>query len=60
IAISVYILMAIVKKRLKLEHSLGEILQILSITLLEKDSILQALTASYDKSRKYVPYKQLA
>ncbi|MBI4653393.1 MAG: IS4 family transposase, partial [Nitrospirae bacterium] len=36
IAISVYVLVAIVKKRLNLNHSLYTILQILSVTLLEK------------------------
>jgi transposase len=43
IAISVYVLAAIVKKELKLELSLGEILQILSIVLFEKVLITQAL-----------------
>jgi hypothetical protein len=44
IAISVYLLAAIVKKELAIEKSLGEILQILSITLFEQISIEQALT----------------
>lgn len=44
IAISIYVLVAIVKKRLNLSASLYTILQILSITLLEKTPILQALT----------------
>jgi hypothetical protein len=39
IAISVYVLVAIIKKRLKLEQSLYTILQILSITLFEKTLI---------------------
>jgi len=43
IAISVYILVAIVKKELKIGLSLGEILQILSIVLFEKVSITQVL-----------------
>jgi len=42
IAISVYVLVAILKKRLGLEQSLYTILQILSVTLLEKIPILQA------------------
>jgi hypothetical protein len=46
IAISVYVLVAIVKKRLNLETSLYTILQILSVTLFEKMPILQALTAT--------------
>jgi hypothetical protein len=44
IAISVYVLVAIVKKRLDLNLSLYTILQILSVSLFEKTPILQALT----------------
>jgi len=44
IAISVYVLVAIVKKRLKLESSLYTILQILSVSLFEKTPILWALS----------------
>ena len=43
-AISVYVLVAIVKKELKLEASLYEILQILSVTLFEKTPLFQALS----------------
>src|SRR5512136_1908055 len=43
IAIAVYVLVAIVKKRLCLSASLYTILQILSLTLFEKTPILQAL-----------------
>jgi hypothetical protein len=46
IAVSVYVLVAIVKKRLGLEASLYQILQILSITLFEKTPILRALQPS--------------
>ena len=46
IAVSVYVLVAIVRKRLGLDASLYQILQILSITLFEKVPILQALQAS--------------
>jgi len=45
IAVSVYVLVAIVRKRLGLEASLYQILQVLSITLFEKTSILRALQA---------------
>ena len=45
IAISVYVLVAIIKKRLDLKPSLYTILQILSITLFEKLPLSQALTA---------------
>jgi hypothetical protein len=46
IAVSVYVLVAIVRKRLRLEASLYQILQILSLTLFEKMPILQALQPS--------------
>jgi len=46
IAVSVYVLVAIVKKRLNLEASLYTLLQILSVTLFEKMLIGQALTGS--------------
>jgi len=45
IAISVYVLVAIVRKRLNLKRSLHSILQILSVSLFEKIPILQALSA---------------
>jgi len=49
IAISVYVLVAILKKRLRLEQSLYTILQVLSVTLLEKIPILSALQeVNYD------------
>ena len=43
IAVSVYVLVAIVRKRLGMEASLYQILQILSLTLFEKTPILCAL-----------------
>jgi len=46
IAVSVYVLVAIVRKRLGLEVTLYQILQILSVTLFEKTPILQALQPS--------------
>jgi hypothetical protein len=45
IAVSVYVLVAIVRKRLELPASLYQILQILSLTLFEKTPILCALQA---------------
>jgi hypothetical protein len=45
IAVSVYVLVAIVRKRLELNASLYQILQILSLTLFEKTPILCALQA---------------
>lgn len=46
IAISVYVLVAIIKKRLNLNRSLHSILQILSISLLEKTPIARALSGT--------------
>ena len=46
IAVSVYVLVAIIRKRLGLEASLYQILQILSSTLFEKTPLLQALQPS--------------
>ena len=44
IAVSVYVLVALVKKRLKLEASLYTLLQVLSVTVFEKLPLDQALT----------------
>ncbi len=46
IAVSVYVLVAIIKKRLRLEASLYTILQILSVTIFESTPLLQVLTDS--------------
>ena len=51
IAISVYVLVAIIKKQLKLDLSLYTILQIFSITLFEKMPILQVLTETDYKNK---------
>ena len=59
IAVSVYVLIAIIKKQLKLEHSLYTILQILSITLFEKKPILQVFSEHNDKLPDEPAYKQL-
>ena len=50
IAISVYLLVAILKKELKIDRSLGEILQILSIALFEKVSMDQVLKSLLQNS----------
>ena len=50
IAISVYVLVAIVKKELQLEGSLYRMLQICSVTLFEKTPISQALSLADDQS----------
>jgi hypothetical protein len=59
IAISVYVLVAIVKKRLNLDESLYTILQILSVTLFEKTPILQALSPIDCKTSEGVDCTQL-
>ena len=46
IAVSVYVLVAIIKKRLKIETSLYNILQVLSLTLFEKLPLIQLLDKS--------------
>jgi hypothetical protein len=50
IAVSVYVLVAIVKKRLSLDASLYTLLQILSVTLFEKMPIYQPLTGNDTRS----------
>lgn len=59
IAISIYVLVAIVKKELKIERNLSEILQILSITLFEKVHITQVLTETNLQSAKSDSRNQL-
>ena len=59
IAVSVYVLVAIVRKQLGLEVSLYQILQILSVTLFEKTPILQALHASDSQDKLPVNANQL-
>jgi len=49
-AVSVYVLVAIIRKRLALDASLYQILQILSVTLFERTPILRALQASDPES----------
>jgi len=59
IAITVYVLVAIVKKQLKLDQSLYTILQILSVTLFEKTPILEALAIIQPQELEGVPCNQL-
>lgn len=59
IAISVYVLVAIIKKQLNLDLNLYTILQILSVTLFEKVSILQVLMEAGYKTDNTASYKQL-
>ena len=59
IAISVYVLVAIIKKRLDLDLSLYTILQILSVTVFEQIPIIQVLTNFDYRSLEGDSYKQL-
>ena len=59
IAISVYVLVAIVRKQLRVETSLYTILQVLSITLFEKTPILQAFSATADSEESVQSPMQL-
>jgi len=59
IAVSVYVLVAIVKKRLNLDASLYTLLQILSVTLFEKMPIYQTLIGNDSKSSDHVQCNQL-
>src|SRR5256884_7688129 len=59
IAISVYVLVAIVKKELHLQGSLYRILQILSVSLFEKTPILEALSFSDYEMQLTTAGKQL-
>jgi hypothetical protein len=59
IAVSVYVLVAILRKRLALEASLHEILQVLSLTLFEKVPILQAFGRVHSPEKSDVIFNQL-
>ena len=59
IAVSVYVLIAIIKKELQLQHSLAEILQILSIALFEQVPLQQILTQIPMKNEISQNYNQL-
>lgn len=59
IAISVYVLVAIIKKRLNLSASLYEILQILSLTMFERTALNQLLTLSTPEPIILDPANQL-
>ena len=59
IAVSVYVLVAIVKKRLNLHASLYTLLQILSVTLFEKMPLQQAFPGSNYETINGAPHNQL-
>ena len=59
IAVSVYVLVAIVKKRLDLDASLYTLLQVLSVTLFEKMPLQQAISGSDRTILNTIPCNQL-
>jgi|SRR3989338_3678649 len=59
IAISVYVLVAIMKKRLHLEESLYKILQVLSVTIFEKMPVQKAFPVDDGKTSKNEACNQL-
>jgi transposase len=59
VAISIYVLVAIVKKRLTLDRSLYSILQVLSVSLFEKTPILQVLSATDYENDMHLDDNQL-
>ena len=60
IAISVYVLVAIIKKQLHVKRSLGEILQVLSVTLFEKIPVFEAFSMPIEKNGESSDHKQLS
>ncbi len=60
IAVSVYVLVAIIRKRLKLEASLYTLLQIISVTMFEKLPLLSALSLEANTSADDTSAKQLS
>ena len=59
IAVSVYVLVAIVRKRLDLDASLYQILQIFSVTLFEKMPILQVFQDGISETDMFADSNQL-
>ena len=59
IAVSVYVLVAIVKKRLKLSTTLYEMLQILSLTMFERIPLDQLLAQAVREDADHISDNQL-
>ena len=59
IAVSVYVLVAIIRNRLRLDMSLHTILQIMSLTIFEKDQLEQLLSKERYKSEALTHANQL-
>ena len=60
IAISIYVLVAIVRKELKLSASLYQILQVASVTIFERTPILQALQQQHTREKSTLFSNQLS
>jgi Domain of unknown function (DUF4372)/Transposase DDE domain len=60
IAVSVYVLVAIVKKELKLERSRSDILQILSLSLFEKTPLFEALSRKNTQNAEGLSHNPLS
>ena len=60
IAISVYVLVAIVKKKMKIDLTLYTFLQILSVTIFEKVPILQIVTQKQSQATDNLIHNQLS
>jgi len=60
IAISVYVLVAIVRKELKCERTMNEIMQILSVTLFEKTPISKVFSNEKEQPLEEPSHKQLS
>lgn len=59
IAVCVYVLVAIIKKELRIPRSLSEILQILSISLFEKTPVFRGFLLEGDEMESVMNHKQL-
>ena len=60
VAVSVYVLVAIVKKQLKIDLSLHSILQILSVNAFQKEPLYELLMKDYDKFEPLYESNQLS
>jgi hypothetical protein len=60
IALSLYVLVAIIKKELNIDRSLGEMLQILSVSPFEKMPLLQAFSLKYTTQNVFSDCNQLS
>ena len=59
IAVCVYVLVAILRKELKLEVSLAQILQILSVNVFEQMPLAEPVAKNISQTETYDPHNQL-